>query len=68
MAEEYGNSDRDFITSFLETVEHQLDSSDVETIASISIVPFDSIEGNDLMQAGSDCRIILFTFNDLDLY
>lgn len=63
LAEEYGNSDRDFITSFLENVEHQVHSSDVESIASISIVPFDSIEGNNSIQVGSDCRIIIFTFS-----
>ena len=64
LAEEYGNSNREFITSFLETFEHKISSSDIETIASISIVPPDCIEGNDSFQVGSDCRIILITFND----
>ena len=64
LAEEFGNSDRAFIHRYLESVEHQICCSDVEFIASISIIPSDSIVSSDSFQVGNDCRIILFTFND----
>ena len=60
LAEEFGNSDRAFIHEYLETVNHDINSSEIE---SISIIPSDAIRYSDNFHVGNDCRIILFTYN-----
>lgn len=61
LAEEFGNDEVGFIKEHLELCEMR--PSDSNILASVSIIPSDSLEStaNDFFRVGTDCRVILFT-------
>mmetsp|Transcript_21935 Transcript_21935/g.24393 ORF Transcript_21935/g.24393 Transcript_21935/m.24393 type:complete len:334 (-) Transcript_21935:216-1217(-) len=61
LAEQFGNTDKDYIFDYLRSNNHHINSSDIESIVSISVVPMDYITGRNIpIKVRSDCVIVLF--------
>ena len=64
LAEQFGNTDKDYIADYLQLNTHYINSSDIKFIASISVVPMDYITGRNIpIKVNSDFVIVLFVFD-----
>ena len=64
MVKQFGNTDKDYIADYLQSNTHYIKSWDMESIASISVLPMDYITGRNIpIKVTSDCVLVLFAFD-----